>query len=377
MGWCQSLPDGRWRAYESEGSGSERVRANAIGATRSAAVKAARKKLSAKVADSRLEPHKLTLAAYLEHWVKHQKTQKHSAKGMARDEGICKALPASLSRRRLLELKPLPLQQWLDACALAEAPATTRRRYTTLHSALQRAVVWRLIAENPMNAVTQPPLLPRHTTALDEAGAAALIAKVAGTRYWAPAMVALTTGLRRGNVLALRWQDVDLVAGTVKVRKKFDEVPGEPVHVEHGDKSRKTRTLALMAATVDCLKAHKKQQVAEKLAAKVWREHGYVFPDRHGEAWRPSSFSVGWGRLETGVTFHELRHTQATLLLRAGVPVDAVAKRLGHSSPIVTMTVYAHVLEDADSAAVEKLETGLGAALSRANGTNAGTSEDA
>lgn len=378
MGWTKQLPDGRWRAFESEGTGVDRIQANATRRLKRDAAAAARDRLARKLrAAAELDPQKLTLKAYLKRWMAHLRTQGRSGKSLARYEAICDALPARLSGRLLTQLRPLHLQRWLDDCAKEDAPATVRKRYAVIHAALAQAVAWRLLSENPMDAVRRPRLERPETKALDEKQTADLLTALQGTRYWAPALIAATTGLRRGELLALRWRDVDLKAGTLRVTRAADEVVGEPI-VFKRTKTGKGRTVTLMDAAVMCLKQHRKQQAAEKLAAKVWSDHGLVFPSSRGEPWRPSTFSVHWARLEAvkaaGIRFHDLRHTHATLMLRAGVPVDAVGKRLGHASPVVTMQVYAHVLEDADSAAVERLEKGLGAALSGDSATSAATS---
>ena len=366
MGSTTQLEDGRWRAFESSGSGATRVAANATRQTKRAAQTAARKALEVKLeAEAALEPHTLTLAAYLTRWIAHLKTQGRSGKSVARYESICDALPRPLSRRLLRDLRPLHLQHWLDDDSKL-APATVRKHYAVIHAALAQAVAWRLLPDNPMAAVKRPRMERTDTTALNEQQTADLLTALQGTRFWAPALVAATTGLRRGELLALRWRDVDLEAAEIRVTRAADEVPGRPVAFK-STKGGRGRTVGLMAATVTCLKAHHKAQAAERLAAKRWHDRGLVFPDAHGEAWRPSSFSVVWGRLaavkKAGIRFHDLRHTHATLLLRAGVPVAHVSKRLGHASAAITMTVYSHVLEDADTAAVARLEEGLGGML--------------
>lgn len=372
------LPDGRWRAFESQGSGVNRVRANAIARLKRDAVSAARGQLTIKAKSAAgLEPDRLTLKAYLTRWIIHLKTQGRGLKSLARYESICDALPAKLSGRLLTDLRPLHLQHWLDAAAEHDAAATVRKRYAVIHAALAQAVQWRLLSDNPMAAVRRPRLERSDTAALNEKQTADLLAALQGTRYWAPALLAATTGLRRGELLALRWRDVDLEDAVLRVTRAADEVPGKPVAFKR-TKTGKGRTVALMAATVTCLTEHRKQQAAVRLAAKRWVDRGLVFPNPHGEPWRPSTFSVHWGRngavKAAGIRFHDLRHTHATILLRAGVPVADVSKRLGHATPVITLTIYAHVLEDADAAAVERLEEGLGGAIAAGNGTSAGTS---
>jgi integrase len=361
MGWAKQLPDGRWRAFESEGSGGERLRANATGRTRTEARQRAAIKITQKRKEATLEPHTLTLAAYLKRWIEHLKTQRRSAKSLARYESICDALPPKLSKCTLKDLRPVHIQTWLDKCAAAEAPATTRKRYTVLHSALSRAVAWHLLLENPMQGVSAPVLHREEATALSEKQTAELLQKIKGTRAGTIATVAATTGLRRGELLALRWRDVDAKKGIITVARALDE--GKDGVKAKAPKSGKPRKVPMMAATAAALEQHRKDQATERLKAKVWHDHGLVFPDVRGDLWRPSAFGMYWRRLETGVKFHELRHTYATLSLRAGVKVNVVSRILGHSSPVITMTIYAHVLDDADADAVERLESSLGKTL--------------
>jgi integrase len=172
--------------------------------------------------------------------------------------------------------------------------------------------------------------------------------------------VAVTTGMRAGELLRLTWDDVDLDAATLQVRRSKGKGRHSPI--------------TLMVATVDCLREHRRAQAAERLAAKTWHDNDLVFPARNGAAWQQSTFSGGWARLGMGVRFHDLRHSHATQLLRAGVRLDAVSKRLGHASSAITAEVYSHVLADDDPLAVERLEASLGAALVSRTGTRADTS---
>jgi integrase len=312
-----------------------------------------------------LEPHKLTLGAYLDRWIAHLATQAVAGHTVANYESAVKRLSRRLSRVRLAELRPLALQEWLDAQQEHYAVGTVRKDYAVLHAALAQAVDWRLLSASPMDGVKKPPPAHLEMHALSEQEAAELIESLAGSPYQVPALVAVTTGLRRGELLALKWRDIS--EGVISVNRALDEAHGE-VTVKQPKSQAGKRRFGIMALTLDALKAHKAQQARARLADPQWHDQGLVFPAAHGSLWRPTSFSSGWARLKTGVRFHDLRHTAATALLRAGVPVDVAAKRLGHT-PTMLLTTYAHVLEDADAAAVARLEESFSASFGTKSGT--------
>jgi integrase len=356
MGTVRQLPDGNWGAFASSGSGGARVRLSVTECATKRDARVALAKLESQLARRAvLEPHRLTLAAYLQKWLTHLDALPMSAHGRACYRSIVKRhVTSQVGRTRLEKLRPLPLQEMLDAELEHYAPGTVRKHYAMLHAALAQAVKWRLLTENPMDDVKKPVAAPPEMHALDEAAAEALVASLAGTRYQMPVLVAVTTGLRRGELLALRWRDLDLENGTLTVARAVDEAAG--VLSFKAPKSKASaRSFGMLAATTMALKEHKRQQAADRLADAAWHDHGLVFPALHGDIWRPSTFSAQWQRLDSGVRFHDLRHTAATAMLRAGVPVDVAAKRLGHT-PTMLLTTYAHVLEDADSSAVARLE---------------------
>jgi integrase len=174
------------------------------------------------------------------------------------------------------------------------------------------------------------------------------------------------TGMRRGEALALRWRDVNLDAGTVSVRRSAGviRVKGEGAAIEEGDtKSGKPRVVDLDAATVAVLRAHRKQRGS--MALQLARDDALVLGDQEGRHLHPERFTRTFGaevarcRKALGgsavpvIRLHDLRHTHATLLLLAGVPVHVVSERLGHASPVITMQVYAHVLPGSQREAAE------------------------
>jgi integrase len=164
-------------------------------------------------------------------------------------------------------------------------------------------------------------------------------------------------GARRGEALALRWRDIELDAATVSIRRSAGMIrnAGEGAAVVEGvTKSGKPRVIDLDPATVAVLRARKRERGA--LALQLARDDALVFGDIEGQHRNPEHVSRQFARdvdrcrnslgagLPPVIRLHDLRHTHATLLLAAGVPVKVVAERLGHASPTITLTVYAHVM---------------------------------
>lgn len=178
------------------------------------------------------------------------------------------------------------------------------------------------------------------------------------------------TGMRRGELLALRWRDVDLDEGTIRVRRSVGlvRVKGEKAKIKEGDtKTSKPRTVDVDEATVALLRTHKRDRGS--LALALARDDALVFGDQEGKHRHPERFSRTFKdtlkkcrkQLEAqdaeappDCRLHDLRHCHATLLLIKGVPVKVVSERLGHASPMITLTVHAlHVLPGNQSEAAD------------------------
>lgn len=161
--------------------------------------------------------------------------------------------------------------------------------------------------------------------------------------------LAAHTGMRRGEVLGLRWQDVDLDAARLSVRQAIISVAYQ-VRVSDVKTGTGRRTIDLDARTVGVMRAWRKAQLAERmLVGPAFADHDLVFPRPDGTPTHPDAFSQTFDRavVRLGlpvISLHDLRHTHATLLLRAGVPVKVVSERLGHANPAFTLTVYQHVI---------------------------------
>jgi integrase len=176
-------------------------------------------------------------------------------------------------------------------------------------------------------------------------------------------VVAITCGLRQGELLGLRWDDVDLEAGRLTVRRQVQRSRDGSGMISGPTKNKKSRTIRLGRVAIEALKAHRDTQAEDVASAKgLWRDPDLVFATTIGTPLDPSnlvgrSFKPLLGRANLpSIRFHDLRHACATLLLSEGVPVKVVQEVLGHSSVSVTMDVYSHILPDMQEKAAAAMD---------------------
>jgi integrase len=181
-----------------------------------------------------------------------------------------------------------------------------------------------------------------------------------GTRDEALITLALRTGMRQGELAALRWDDVDLAGKpSITVRRSADTRTKTRVSTT---KTGKERKIHIGPRTVEVLKAHRAGQREERMAAASWADAGLVFPNTKGKIRRRDSVMRSLRRfleeagLPVDVRFHDLRHTAGTLALRQGVPLHTVSRMLGHADPAMTLRRYAHVLEDMREDAAQAMD---------------------
>ncbi len=272
------------------------------------------------------------------------------------------ALPR-LGALRLRALTPQHLQR-LYAAELADglAPQTVRNLHRVLHRALTQAVQWRLIPRNAGDAVTAPRPSRTEMRALTPAEARTLLDAARGDRLEALYVLAVTTGMRRGELLALTWADVDLDEATLRVTATLQRTAAGFTRAE--PKTVRSRRLVLLTpAAVASLRERRTHGIAERLrAGGAWDDRwGLVFSTSTGRpmdgsnligrSFRPLVARAGVPR----VRFHDLRHTCATLLLSRGVHAKVVSDLLGHSTIAITLDTYSHVLPPMQRQAAEAM----------------------
>ena len=241
------------------------------------------------------------------------------------------------------------------------SPATVRRVHATLHRALKDAVRWQRLSVNPADAADPPKgqSKERELPAWNAEQLAGFLCSVKDDRLFALWRLLSMTGCRRGEALGLRWDDLDLEANTVTIRRALVPLGGR-VEISEPKTARGRRRIALDPLTIETLRSHASRQADERSACEDWFESGYIFTTEDGQPLDPHRISKAFERHLRGaalprIPLHGLRHTYATLALSSGVNPKIVSARLGHSTVALTLDIYSHVLPQADQDAADRI----------------------
>jgi integrase len=249
------------------------------------------------------------------------------------------------------------------------SPRTVVHAHRTLSHALDDAVRHGVVPRNVAKLQAPPKVQAGEMAILGPDGIAKLIADLRGHLMYAPAIVALFTGMRLGEILALRWLNVDLDTKLIRVRAALEETKAHGLRFKAPKSKAGRRDIGLPDIVVDGLREHRRQQLELRLALGAGKPpaDALVFPDVEGGPQAPSNVSRAWG-LVAGtfsipeITLHGLRHTHTSQLIEAGVDIVTISKRLGHASPDVTLRVYAHMFRRDDSKAAAAINAALAGA---------------
>lgn len=271
-------------------------------------------------------------------------------------------LKPGLGHVRVQKLTPVVIQSWYRERLEAGVSASTMHGcHVRFRNALESAVDWGVIPSNPCDRVHPPATAPRRFPVWSPEQGASFLCATEGRRHHALWVVALATGMRLGEMLGLRWQDVDLEGRTVTVshqlRRSGDGWVAAPLKT-----GASRRTIALPSEAAAALRAHRLRQLEARLrAGGRWREMDVVFATSIGTPFNDRTVREAFHRdvAAAGVPairIHDMRHSHATWLLQAGVPVKTVSDRLGHASARMTLDRYAHVIPGMQERAAEVVQ---------------------
>ena len=275
-------------------------------------------------------------------------------------------LTPALGKIKLAKLTPAHVRGlYRDKLNSGLAPRTVLHIHRAFSKALKQAAADGLIPRNPAAPVKPPQPRGEEIRPLNREQVRVLFEAASGDRLEALYIVAVTAGLRRGELQGLKWDDLDLEAGMLQVRRTCSEPKGG--HIFEAPKSGKGRNIRLTQSAVVALRMHRKRQLEERIyKADLWQEQGLVFPSTVGTPlWggnlnRAFKATLQRAGLPKSTRFHDLRHTCATLLLKQGVNPKFVQELLGHADISLTLNVYSHVLPDMGDATADAMEAALG-----------------
>jgi len=311
-----------------------------------------------------VEPTTTSLEDYIKRWLRDAAKPRVSSRTADGYKAILERyIVPPLGHQRLDRIQPLDIQEVYGQMQASGLSArVVRHAHAALHNALKQAVKWGLLSRNPSDFVELPKVPHKEHRVLSPEEAARFL-KVAATKpHGLIFELALWTGMRPEEYLALQWSDIDLSKGTARIRRALVRHK-KTVQFEEPKTARSRRTVYLPQSIVQKLKAHKRKQAAEKLKFKgTWGPYDLVFcsvegtplsiPNLTYRYFRPILTAAGIPQIR----LYDLRHSCATLLLVAEENPKVVSERLGHSTVVLTLDTYSHVIPTMQQAATARLE---------------------
>ena len=305
------------------------------------------------------------LAAWLNEWLQNTVRTRLRSKTFSDYQSLSsRYLVPEIGHRKLSQLGPAEIQKlYTDMQDRGLSPRTVRYAHSVLHGALEQAVKWNLIARNPCKMVNLPRLERKEMHSLTAEQVTRFLQAARGTRFEVLWTLLVTTGLRPGEALGLKFEDLDLETGRLRVQRALVWQGDGNWQLLEPKTAKARRVISLPSTTIRALRSQRVRQAEDQLSAgEDWMDMDLVFTTRLGG---PLEYRVLVRRFFKplislaslpAIRPYDLRHTCATLLLGMGANVKVVSERLGHASAALTLDVYSHVLPDMQQQAAEGLE---------------------
>ena len=377
-GGIRQRPDGTWEARISDGMKPDkqgklvRARRSVYGKTR--AEVAAKLKVALREQQQGLPAtnERTTVGEFLATYLALIEPVVRPSTYRSYEQNIRLYLIPALGRRSLARLTPREVQAFLDAKAQETtrtgrpfSAASLQRMRAVLRQALGQAEAWDQLPRNVAKLARPPKGARRRARILTAAQADALLAAIRGDRLETLYRVALTLGLRQGEVLGLRWERVDLATGTLAVREAMQRVKGVGLVAVEPKSEAGIREIKLPRFLVALLREHRQRQDAARGAATRWADRNLVFCTRYGTPLDGPNVTRYFQRHLDRVglpqmRFHDLRHSAISFLAAAGVPLEVAQRIAGHSDARLTANVYRHILPEEHDRAAEAMDRRFG-----------------
>jgi integrase len=343
-GWCA-----QYTVYTAEG----RKRKTLYGTTRAEVAKKLAKALSDREGGVAFDAKNLMLGEYLDLWLRDSVKDTVRLTTYQGYERIVRLhIKPTLARVKLEILTPTHLRGlYRERLGSGLSPRMVQLIHTTLHKALEQAVADGLVPRNVAGMVRAPKSPGREIKTLVPEQARALLRSAHTYRLEALFVLAITTGMRQGELLGLKWADVDMETGILQVRRTLSTATGKGFSFNAPKTAKGRRSIKLPESALTSLRRHREAQEREiEKISGLWQNHDLVFTTHFGtpisrqdlitRSFKPLLQHAGL----PNIRFHDLRHTCATLLLGRGVHAKLVQELLGHATISVTLDTYSHVL---------------------------------
>ena len=360
--------NGGWMAQYAVYTAEGRKRKTIYGRTRKDVAAKLAKALSDRESGLIFDAENLTLGKYLVLWLEESVQDTVRLTTYQSYERIVRLhIKPSLGRIKLDKLTPVHVRGlYRERLETGLSPRMVQLVHTTLHKALKQAVADGLIPRNVTEAVKAPRPVKKEMRPLNPAQARGLLEAARGERLEALYALAVTTGMRQGEILGLKWEDLDLEAGTLQVRRTLSTAMGGGVRFGPPKTARSRRNIRLPKLALSALRRHRKVQLEKQTKLSgLWEDHDLVFTTGVGtpmsradlitRSFKPLLRRAGL----PNIRFHDLRHTCATLLLLKGVHPKFVQELLGHSTISITLDTYSDVLPGMGDAAAGAMDEAL------------------
>jgi len=305
----------------------------------------------------------ITLEAYLNDWLKTIPMSLRPKTIKQYTTIVRLHILSYLGAVRLRDLRPDMIQKLYNSkLAAGSGVRTVQMIHAVLHKSLNQALKLGLVTRNPSNAVSKPKLIRTEMKVLNDTQVRTLLLAASETEYYALFYIAVSTGLRQGEILGLKWSDLDWGTRHLKIQRQLQRVGGKGLIFCEPKSRAGRRTIVLGRSAIDALRKHfKNQQLQRQAAGDEWIETDLIFtssigtPLDHRNVFRIYKELLKTAGL-TDMRFHDLRHTAATIMLQQNVHPKVVQERLGHSDISLTLNTYSHVMPGMQEEAADKID---------------------